>query len=66
MPERLSAADAAATARRMWTLFEPVHAVSYCAAEPIATFEQAGAVAALKGLPPAAEVLATHAGTEHS
>ena len=42
MPERLDAADAAATARLMWTLFEPVHVVTYFAAEPRAAFEQSG------------------------
>jgi hypothetical protein len=42
MPERLGAAEAAATARLMWTLFEPVHVLSYFAAEPMAAFEQAG------------------------
>jgi hypothetical protein len=42
MPERLGAADAAATARLMWSLFEPVHTVSYFAPEPRAAFEQAG------------------------
>jgi hypothetical protein len=41
MPERLSSSEAAATARHMWTLFEPVHAVSYFAAEPKAAFETA-------------------------
>jgi len=30
------------TARRMWTLFEPVHAVTYFAAEARAAFEDAG------------------------
>jgi hypothetical protein len=34
--------DAAGTARRMWTLFEPVHVVSYFSAEPRSAFEQAG------------------------
>jgi hypothetical protein len=34
--------DAAATARRMWTLFEPVHTISYFAAPAKAAFEQAG------------------------
>jgi len=42
MPERLGAAEAAATARLMWTLFEPVHVISYFAAEPRAAFKQAG------------------------
>jgi hypothetical protein len=35
-------ADAAHTARTMWTLFEPVHAVIYFAPEARAAFEQAG------------------------
>jgi hypothetical protein len=34
--------DATAAARTMWTLFEPVHVVSYFAPEPRAAFEQAG------------------------
>ncbi len=34
--------DAAQTARRMWTLFEPVHVISYFAAEAKDAFEQAG------------------------
>jgi hypothetical protein len=34
--------DSAATARRMWTLFEPVHVVSYFAPEALQAFEQAG------------------------
>ncbi len=34
--------DAASTARRMWALFEPVHVVTYFAAEARAAFEQAG------------------------
>jgi hypothetical protein len=34
--------EAAATARQMWSLFEPVHVVSYFAAEPRAEFERAG------------------------
>ena len=34
--------DGAATARRMWTLFEPVHVISYFAQPPRAAFEQAG------------------------
>ncbi len=34
--------DAALAARRMWTLFEPVHVISYFAAEPKDAFEQAG------------------------
>jgi len=45
MPERLSAAEAAATARRMWTLFEPAHVVSYFAAEPSAPVARACAEA---------------------
>jgi hypothetical protein len=36
------AASAAATARSMWTLFEPVHVVSYFTAEARQAFEQAG------------------------
>ena len=35
-------ADAAATARAMWTLFEPVHAITYFAPEARSAFEQAG------------------------
>jgi len=35
-------ADEAAVARRMWTLFEPVHAVTYFAPEARAAFEGAG------------------------
>jgi hypothetical protein len=35
-------ADAAATARSMWTLFEPVHAVTYFAPQARSAFEQAG------------------------
>jgi hypothetical protein len=35
-------ADAAATARSMWTLFEPIHAVTYFAPEARSAFEQAG------------------------
>ncbi|MBO0826122.1 MAG: hypothetical protein J2P27_20055 [Actinobacteria bacterium] len=42
MPEGQNAADAAATARRLWSLFEPVHVLSYFAAEPREAFEQAG------------------------
>jgi hypothetical protein len=42
MPERLGVAEGAATARLMWTLFEPVHVVSYFAAEARTAFEQAG------------------------
>src|SRR5215469_11586273 len=42
MPERLGPTEAAATARLMWSLFEPIHSVSYFAAEPRAAFEQAG------------------------
>jgi len=34
--------DAPATARRMWTLFEPVHVVTYFSAEARGAFEQAG------------------------
>ncbi len=34
--------DAAHAARRMWTLFEPVHVISYFAAEAQDAFEQAG------------------------
>jgi hypothetical protein len=34
--------DAAATARRMWTLFEPVHAISYFAPAAKDAFERAG------------------------
>ena len=34
--------DDAAAARRMWTLFEPVHAVIYFSAEGRTAFEQAG------------------------
>ena len=35
-------ADAAHTARSMWTLFEPIHAVTYFAPEARAAFEEAG------------------------
>jgi hypothetical protein len=35
-------ADAAHTARVMWTLFEPIHAVTYFAPEGRSAFEQAG------------------------
>ena len=35
-------ADAAHTARVMWTLFEPIHAVTYFAPEARAAFEEAG------------------------
>src|ERR1700742_1508730 len=35
-------ADEAVVARRMWTLFEPVHAVTYFAPEARAAYEQAG------------------------
>lgn len=35
-------ADAAQTARLMWTLFEPIHAVIYFAPEARSAFEQAG------------------------
>ena len=34
--------EAAVAARRMWTLFEPVHVVTYFGAEALAAFEQAG------------------------
>jgi len=34
--------DAARTARRMWTLFEPVHVISYFTPEARDAFEQAG------------------------
>jgi hypothetical protein len=34
--------DPATTARQMWSLFEPVHTVSYFAPEPRAEFERAG------------------------
>src|SRR5215472_2935357 len=34
--------SAAQIARRMWTLFEPVHAVTYFSAEARSTFEDAG------------------------
>jgi hypothetical protein len=34
--------DMAATARRMWALFEPVHVISYFAAEPLDAFVKAG------------------------
>jgi hypothetical protein len=34
--------EPAPTARQMWTLFEPVHIISYFAAEPRAEFEKAG------------------------
>jgi hypothetical protein len=34
--------DAARASRRMWTLFEPVHAVTYFSAEARAAFEDAG------------------------
>ncbi|EFL22439.1 conserved hypothetical alanine-rich protein [Streptomyces himastatinicus ATCC 53653] len=33
---------AASTARRMWTLFEPIHAVAYFAPEALAVYEDAG------------------------
>src|SRR5689334_23928722 len=39
-------ADAASTARTMWTLFEPVHAVTYFTADSRSAYEQAG----LRGL----------------
>ena len=35
-------ADAAQTARSMWTLFEPIHVVTYFAPEARAAFEEAG------------------------
>ena len=35
-------ADAARTARSMWTLFEPIHAVTYFAPQARAAFERAG------------------------
>jgi len=35
-------ADAARTARAMWTLFEPIHAVTYFAPEARGAFEEAG------------------------
>src|SRR6266852_3563134 len=35
-------ADAASTARSMWTLFEPVHAVTYFAPEARSAYERAG------------------------
>ena len=35
-------ADAAHTARAMWTLFEPIHAVTYFAPEARGAFEEAG------------------------
>ena len=35
-------ADSAATARTMWTLFEPVHAVTYFTADSRSAYEQAG------------------------
>ena len=35
-------ADAAATARSMWTLYEPIHAVTYFAPEARSAYEQAG------------------------
>src|SRR5258705_2192433 len=34
--------SASQVARRMWTLFEPIHAVTYFAAEARAAFEAAG------------------------
>jgi hypothetical protein len=34
--------DPSATARQMWSLFEPVHVISYFAAQPRDAFEQAG------------------------
>ncbi len=62
MPERLGAAEAAATARLLWNLFEPVHVVSYFAAEPRAAFGQADAVAALRRLLAAAAALPFRSG----
>jgi hypothetical protein len=38
----LANASAPVTARRMWTLFEPVHIISYFTAEPRQAFEQVG------------------------
>jgi len=35
-------ADSASTARSMWTLFEPIHAVTYFAPEARSAYEQAG------------------------
>ncbi len=35
-------ADAASTARSMWTLFEPIHAVTYFAPEARSAYQQAG------------------------
>ena len=35
-------ADPAHTARAMWTLFEPIHAVTYFAPEARGAFEEAG------------------------
>ena len=35
-------ADAASTARSMWTLFEPIHAMTYFAPEARSAYEQAG------------------------
>ena len=35
-------ADAAHTARAMWTLFEPIHAVTYFAPEARGAYEEAG------------------------
>jgi hypothetical protein len=34
--------DAAAAARQMWGLFEPVHTVTYFASEALSAFEGAG------------------------
>src|SRR5258707_13606699 len=39
---RAVVADAASTARSMWTLFEPIHAVTYFAPESRSAYEQAG------------------------
>ncbi len=38
----VAAVEARVTARRMWTLFEPVHIISYFTAEPRRAFEQVG------------------------
>src|SRR6516165_7857000 len=39
---RAFVADVASTARSMWTLFEPIHAVTYFAPEARSAYEQAG------------------------
>src|ERR1700757_353524 len=39
---RALVADAASTARVMWTLFEPIHAVTYFAPEARSAYERAG------------------------